>query len=123
MVDYLSRHGGFLSLEDLSEHRSQWVEPVSTNYRGFDVWELPPNGQGIAALQMLNILEEFDLRSMGFASADYLHLLIEAKKLAFEDRARFYADPDFVAVPTSQLISKPYARQTSRAHRYGSCQR
>jgi len=108
--EYMARQGGFLSYEDLANHSSEWVEPVSTNYRGYDVWELPPNGQGIAALQMLNILEGYDLSAMGFG-ADYLHLLIEAKKLAFEDRARFYADPDFYDAPVQALISKPYAAQ------------
>jgi gamma-glutamyltranspeptidase / glutathione hydrolase len=106
---YMKANGGFLSYEDLAAHRSQWVEPVSVNYRGYDVWELPPNGQGIAALQMLNILEGFDLGKMGFGSADYLHLLAETKKLVFEDRARFYADPDFVSIPLERLLSKGYA--------------
>jgi gamma-glutamyltranspeptidase/glutathione hydrolase len=106
---YMKANGGFLSYEDLAAHRSQWVEPVSVNYRGYDVWELPPNGQGIAALQMLNILEGFDLGRMGFGSADYLHLLAETKKLVFEDRARFYADPDFVSIPLERLLSKGYA--------------
>jgi gamma-glutamyltranspeptidase/glutathione hydrolase len=106
---YMKDQGGFLSYEDLASHKSEWVEPVSTNYRGYDVWELPPNGQGIAALQMLNILEGYDLRSMGFGSEEYLHLLIEAKKLAFEDRAQFYSDPDFNDLPVDELISKKYA--------------
>jgi gamma-glutamyltranspeptidase/glutathione hydrolase len=101
--------GGLFELRDFSDHTSTWVDPVSTNYRGFDVWELPPNGQGIAALQMLNVLEGFDLKSIQHNSAEYLHLLIEAKKLAFEDRARYYADPSFVDVPVKDLISKPYA--------------
>ena len=101
--------GGFLSMEDFKNHRSEWVEPVSTNYRGYDVWELPPNGQGIAALQMLNILEEYDLKSMGFGSAAYIHALVEAKKLAYEDRAKFYADPAFNEIPVEKLISKSYA--------------
>ncbi|HKJ16980.1 MAG TPA: gamma-glutamyltransferase, partial [Xanthomonadales bacterium] len=102
---------GFLSYEDLAAHQGQWVEPVSTNYRGYDVWELPPNGQGIAALQILNILEPYDIAAMGFGSADYVHLFTEAKKLAYEDRARFYADMDFMDVPVSSLISKDYANQ------------
>jgi gamma-glutamyltranspeptidase/glutathione hydrolase len=85
------------------------VTPVSSNYRGWDVFELPPNGQGIAALQILNILEGFDIGSMGFGSAEYVHTLVEAKKLAYEDRARFYADPDFADAPVAELISKPYA--------------
>lgn len=106
---YMKEQGGFLTYEDMASHTSTWVEPVSTNYRGYDVWELPPNGQGIAALQMLNILEGYDVASMGFDSAEYLHLLIEAKKLAFEDRAKFYADPEFNDIPVAELISKDYA--------------
>ena len=108
---FMAEHGGFLSYDDMAAHRSEWVEPVSTNYRGYDVWELPPNGQGIAVLQMLNILEEDDLRAMGWGSPTYLHRLIEAKKLVFEDRARFYADPAFAQVPVAGLISKSYARE------------
>ncbi len=108
---YMSANGGYLRMEDLAGHSSEWVDPVSTNYRGFDVWELPPNGQGIAALQMLNILEAYDLASLGWGSPEYLHLLIEAKKLAFEDRAHYYADPAYVDVPVSELISKRYAQQ------------
>ena len=92
-------------------HQSTWVDPVSTNYRGYDVWELPPNGQGIAALQMLNLLEPYDLKAMGPLSAESLHLMIEAKKLAYEDRARYYADPEFSKVPVATLISKPYAAE------------
>jgi gamma-glutamyltranspeptidase / glutathione hydrolase len=101
--------GGFLSVEDLAAHSGQWVEPVSTDYRGWQVFELPPAGQGIAALQILNVLEGFDLRGAGFGSADHVHWFVEAKKLAFADRARFYADPGFVEVPVRELISKPYA--------------
>jgi len=106
---YMRANGGYLTAADLAAHHSEWVEPVSTNYRGYDVWELPPNTQGVAALQMLNILEAYDLKSMGFGSADYLHLFIEAKKLAFEDRARYYADPDFAKIPLKALLSKDYA--------------
>jgi len=109
--DYMQRHGGFLTYEDLAAHRSEWVDPVSTNYRGYDVWEIPPNGQGIAALQMLNVLEGYDLKKAGFGSADHLHWFAEAKKLAFEDRARLYADMDFVDVPVNRLISKDYANE------------
>ncbi|RPI60500.1 MAG: gamma-glutamyltransferase family protein, partial [Lysobacterales bacterium] len=101
--------GGYLGREDLRAHRSEWVEPVSSTYRGWRVFELPPNGQGIAVLQMLNILEGFELGSLEWGSAEHLHLLIEAKKLAFEDRARFYADPAFAAVPVERLVSKDYA--------------
>lgn len=106
---YMKDNGGFLSYEDMSSHTSEWINPVSTNYRGYDVWELPPNGQGIAVLQMLNVLEAYDLKSMGFGSADYMHRFIEAKKLAYEDRAKYYADPAFNEIPVDQLISKAYA--------------
>jgi len=109
--DYMQENGGFLSYEDLAAHRSEWVEPVSVNYRGYDVWELPPNGQGIAALQILNILEQHDVASMGFGSADHVHLFLEAKKLAFEDRARFYADPEWMDVSVDRLLSESYARE------------
>ena len=108
---YMQENGGFLTYEDLAGHRSEWIEPVSTNYRGYEVFELPPNGQGIAALQMLNILEGFDIASMGFGSPEYIHVLVEAKKLAFEDRARFYADMEFSEVPVAWLISKEYAAE------------
>ena len=102
-------NGCALRLRDFAEHRGDWVEPVSTKYRGFDVWELPPPGQGIAALQMLNILSAFDLRKMGHNSGEYLHTMIEAKKLAYEDRARYYFDPAFGKVPVAELISMQYA--------------
>ncbi len=108
---YMLDQGGFLSVDDLGEHRGEWVDPVSSSYRGYDVWELPPNGQGIAALQILNILEGFDLASHGFGSPDHVHLFVEAKKLAFEDRARYYADPEFADVPIERLISKDYAAE------------
>ncbi len=108
---YMEEAGGFLSYDDLAAHQGNWVEPLSTTYRGYTVWELPPNGQGIAALQMLNIMEGFDIASMGFGSSAYLHLLIEAKKLAYEDRAKFYADPAFNDIPVDWLISKEYGEQ------------
>ncbi len=108
---YMEEMGGFLSYADLEAHEGNWVEPVSTDYRGYTVWELPPNGQGIAALQMLNILEGFDIASMGFGSPEYVHVLVEAKKLAYADRAKFYADPDFNEIPTDWLISKEYGAQ------------
>ena len=107
--DYMQANGGFLSYEDMAAHHSDWIEPVSVNYRGYDVWELPPNGQGIAALQILNILELHDVAGMGFGSTDYMHLFLEAKKLAFEDRARFYADPAYMDVSVEKLLSKDYA--------------
>ncbi len=108
---YFREHGGFLSFEDMATHTGEWVEPVSVNYRGVDVWELPPNGQGIAALQMLNILEGYDFSKIAYGSAEHIHLLVEAKKLAFADRARWYADPAFHPAPVARLISKPYANQ------------
>ncbi len=111
IAEYMQKQGGFLSYEDLAAHQSEWVEPVSVDYRGYRVWELPPNGQGIAALQILKILEGFDIAAAGFGSADYLHMLVEAKKLAFEDRARFYADPDFYQAPVDALLSDEYATQ------------
>ena len=114
MDTFSRRTGGYLRKRDFEDHRSQWVEPLSTLYRGHRVWELPPNGQGLAALQMLNILERFDLRGMGYLSADALHLMIEAKKLAFEDRAHFYADPDFADIPLDTLLSKDYAGKQAR---------
>ncbi len=108
---YIRDNGGFLSFEDMAAHTSTWVDPVSTNYRGYDVWQLPPNGQGIAVLQILNILETYDIASMGLYSAEYIHLFVEAKKLAFEDRAHYYADMDFSPVPVNRLISKEYAEE------------
>ncbi len=108
---FMKEQGGFLSYQDLADHHCEWVEPLSTSYRGYQVWELPPNGQGIAVLQMLNILEEYNLRKLGFGSPDYLHLLLETKKLVYEDRARYYADPDFSKLPLEFLISKEYAAQ------------
>ncbi len=109
IANFVQDQGGFLSYDDLKNHKSEWIEPVSTNYRGFDVWELPPNGQGIAALQILNLLEGYDIRSMGFGSADYIHHFVEAKKIAYADRAKYYADMDFNEIPVDYLISKEYA--------------
>jgi gamma-glutamyltranspeptidase/glutathione hydrolase len=106
---FMKREGGFLTRDDLAAHASEWVEPVSTNYRGYDVWELPPNGQGITVLETLNILEGYDIRAMGFGSVEHIHAFLEAKKLAFEDRAKFIADPAFGELPVEALISKEYA--------------
>ena len=111
MDAFMQAHGGFLRKADFEKHTSTWVDPVSTNYRGYDIYELPPNGQGIAALQMLNVLEGYDLRALGFDTAATLHLMIEAKKLAWADRAKFYADPDFSKIPLQGLISKEYAAE------------
>lgn len=112
--EFIQSQGGFLSYEDLASHESEWIDPVSTNYRGYDVWELPPNGQGIAALQMLNILEQYDFSQIPFGSAEHIHLFTEAKKIVFEDRAKYYADMDFAEVPVSTLISKEYARERKK---------
>jgi len=109
--DYMKANGGFLSYEDLAAHKGEWVEPISTSYRGYEVWELPPNGQGLAALQMLNILEGYDFSKIPFGSTEHVHLFVEAKKLAFEDRAKFYADPAFSKAPIDFLLSKDYAAQ------------
>jgi gamma-glutamyltranspeptidase/glutathione hydrolase len=114
IAGFVQQHGGFLSAADLAAHRSEWIQPVSVNYRGYDIWELPPNGQGIAALQMLNLLEPWDVGGAGFGSRLHAHLFVEAKKLAFEDRARLYADPAFARVPVERLISKEYAAERSR---------
>jgi gamma-glutamyltranspeptidase / glutathione hydrolase len=103
--------GGLFSQADFDAHTSEWIDPVAVTYRGYQVWELPPPGQGIAALQMLNILSGYDLKAMGPTSADYWHTLVEAKKLAFADRAKYYADPLFAKVPVQRLISADYADQ------------
>jgi gamma-glutamyltranspeptidase/glutathione hydrolase len=114
IVKSVNDAGGYFSKNDLSSYKPEWIEPVSTNYRGLDVWELPPNGQGIAALQILNILENFNIEAMGFGSAEYIHLFTEAKKLVFEDRAKYYADTSFANVPVQELISKEYALERSK---------
>jgi gamma-glutamyltranspeptidase/glutathione hydrolase len=111
IVSFSEKNGGLFTLKDFTDHSSTWVEPLSASYRGYEVWELPPPGQGITVLQMLNILEGYDIAKMGPLSPDYWHLLVEAKKLAYADRARFYADPAFVEVPMTELIAKPYAER------------
>lgn len=111
---FVKEQGGFLAYEDFASHYSEWVEPLSINYRGYDVWELPPNGQGTAALQQLNIMENFDVAAMGFGTAEYIHHFTEAKKLAFEDRAKYYADPDYNDYPIDVLISKEYAAERTK---------
>ena len=112
--EFITEQGGFLSVDDLKSYQPEWINPVSSSYRGFDVWELPPNGQGIAALQILNILEQYDIASMGHNSAEYIHLFTEAKKLAYEDRAKYYADMSFADVPVKELISKEYALKRNK---------
>jgi gamma-glutamyltranspeptidase/glutathione hydrolase len=109
IVAFSEKQGGLFALKDFEEHTSTWVEPAGTTYRGHEVWEIPPPGQGISVLQMLNVLEGYDLKKMGPESPDYWHLFVEAKKLAYADRARYYADPDFARLPTAELIAKPYA--------------
>ena len=111
---FIAEQGGFLSVDDLANYEPEWINPVSSNYRGFDVWELPPNGQGIAALQILNILEQYDIADMGHNSAENIHLFTEAKKLAYEDRAKYYADMNFADVPVDELISKEYALERNK---------
>ena len=125
IADFIKAKGGFLSKEDLAAHKSEWIDPVSVNYRGYDVWELPPNGQGIAALQMLQILKQYDFSDIEFGSAEHLHIFTEAKKLAFEDRAKYYADMAFTEVPVEELISEDYAKKrkkliTARASSYSA---
>jgi gamma-glutamyltranspeptidase/glutathione hydrolase len=109
IVDYCRKNGGFITLEDLSATKHDWVEPISTTYRGYTVYEIPPSGQGITALIALNILEGFDLKKLSAQPERYYHTLIEATKLAFADRNRYIADPSFAKVPVSQLLSKEYA--------------
>jgi gamma-glutamyltranspeptidase/glutathione hydrolase len=108
---YSQKVGGFFQYEDFARHHSDWVEPLKVNYRGCEVWELPPNGQGIAVLQMLQMLKRFDLKAMGHNSAEYLHTLIEVKKIVYEDRAKFYADPQFIELPIEELLSEGYAEK------------
>jgi gamma-glutamyltranspeptidase/glutathione hydrolase len=114
IVEMSQKSGGLFTAEDFAAHRSEWVDPISTDYRGVRVYELPPNGQGITALMMLNILEGFDLRAMGRDSAQFWHTMVEAKKLAFEDRARFIADPAFHRASVDWLLSKDYARDRAK---------
>ncbi|MCU0236183.1 MAG: gamma-glutamyltransferase [Acidobacteria bacterium] len=109
IVAYSKKVGGFFTPQDFASYQPEWVEPMSVSYRGYDVWELPPNGQGLAVLQMLRMLERFDLRAMGHNSAGYLHALIEIKKIVYEDRARFYADPRFAELDYAALLSPAYA--------------
>ncbi len=111
---FSKENDGYLSRKDFEEHQATWVDPVSTGYRGFNVWEIPPNGQGISVLQMLNMLECFDIGAMAPNAAEPLHLFIEAKKLAYEDRAKYYADMDFAEVPLKELISKEYGRARAK---------
>ncbi len=114
IANFVQAQGGFLTYDDLAGFHSEWAEPVSSNYRGYDVWELPPNGQGIAALQILNILENYDLKKMGLFSSEYIHLFTEAKKIVFADRAKYYADPNFSNIPVNELISKSYAKERAK---------
>jgi gamma-glutamyltranspeptidase / glutathione hydrolase len=109
IVQFSHATGGFLELEDLAAHTSQWVEPLQTDYRGYRILELPPNGQGITALMALNVLEGFNVGAMEYGSAAYYHLLIEATKQAFADRNRYIADPAYATIPVAGLLSKAYA--------------
>jgi len=121
IVAFSRSAGGLFSMKDFQEHTSTWVDPVATTYRGYEIYELPPPGQGISVLQMLNILEGYDLARWGFHAPDYWHVLIETKKLVYADRARYYADPQFAQVPVSQLISKDYADRRRRSIRMDRC--
>lgn len=114
IAQYSRNHGGFFDKQDFVRHKSTWDEPISTTYRGYTVWELPPSGQGLAALQMLNLLEEHDLKAMGRESPDFWHVMVEAKKLAYADRARYYADPQFAQIPVEKLVSKKYAKDRGK---------
>ncbi len=119
---YMKANGGYLDYEDLATHKSEWVEPVSVNYRGYDVWEIPPNSQGIATLQMLNLLEGYDLKTAGFGSVNHLHWMVEATKVAFADRAKYYADPNFYKTPVAHLLSKKYADERRKLIKPDSAQ-
>jgi gamma-glutamyltranspeptidase/glutathione hydrolase len=114
MVKFLDAHGGTHTLEDFRDFQPEWVEPVSTTYRGWTVYELPPNGQGIAALSMLNIMEHFPMAQYGHNSVDALHVMIEAKKLAYADMYRYVGDPRFSSIPVKELISKELAAQRAK---------
>jgi len=117
---YFKRIGGWLSQDDLRDHHAEWVDPIVTKYRGVDVYAMGANTQGLATLQMLNIIEQFDLRGFGFQSAQSLHVQVEAKRLAYEDRARFYADPHFAKIPIDWLNSKDYAKERAKLIRLDS---
>lgn len=111
IADQMKAEGGYLTMEDLANNEPEWVDPVSINYRGYDVWEMPPNGQGMAALQMLNILKGFDIASMGYGSTAHVHTFLEAKKLAYADMKKYYGDPNFGNIPLSSLLSEDYAAE------------
>src|ERR1700684_1598338 len=114
MVKLLNAHGDVHTLEDFRAFQPEWVDRISTTYHGWTVYELPPNGQGIAVLEMLNIMEKFPLAQFGHNSADDLHVMIEAKKLAYADLYRYVADPKFSQIPTQGMLSKQYASQRAK---------
>ena len=114
IVKFSEEQGGLLSLQDLADCRCRWQEPISTTYRGYTVYEAPPNSSGHVLLQELNLVEQFDLRALGCNTTASIHLMVEAKKLAFTDREAYVADPEFVQIPTGGLISKEYAAQRAR---------
>ncbi|RUA24647.1 MAG: gamma-glutamyltransferase, partial [Chloroflexi bacterium] len=114
MVKFCQEQGGLLSMKDLADCRSRWEEPISTTYKGYSVYEAPPNSSGHILLQELNMVEQFDLRSMGCSTAESIHMMVEAKKLAFIDREAYMADPDHTDVPTLGLISKEYAKERAK---------
>tara|TARA_B100000809_G_scaffold263318_1_gene316290 strand:- start:7348 stop:9000 length:1653 start_codon:yes stop_codon:yes gene_type:complete len=114
MVKFCQEQGGLLSMKDLADCRSRWEEPISTTYKGYSVYEAPPNSSGHILLQELNMVEQFDLRSMGCSTAESIHMMVEAKKLAFIDREAYMADPDHTDVPTLGLVSKEYAKERAK---------
>ncbi len=114
IVEYSKKVGGYFSLSDFDEFRSEWVEPMGVEFMGHELWELPPNGQGLAALQILKMLKGFDLKNMGHNSAEYLHTLIEMKKIVYEDRAKFYADPAFSRIDYNTFLTDKYTAERLR---------
>lgn len=124
ITDYLATVGGLLTLADFAAHQSDWVSPIETTYRGYRVAQMPPNSQGFTVLEMLNIVEAYELQQLGHGTADYFHLMVEATKLAFTDRDRWLTDPTFAEIPLEQLISKSYAAQRRsqiQSHRASHC--
>ncbi|HSL72659.1 MAG TPA: gamma-glutamyltransferase family protein, partial [Longimicrobiales bacterium] len=115
IADFMSREGGLITEQDLAAHESEWVNPLSTSYRGYRVLGMPPNSQGLAMLMQLNLAERLDLKAMGHNSAQYIHSLVEIKKAVFADRDRYIADPAFTEIPVQRLLSKEYAAERARA--------
>src|SRR5204862_3630261 len=115
IVDRVKELGGFITLDDLRKNRTDWVTPISVDFKGYRVWELPPNNQGIAVLEMLKILEPYDLKALGHNSAPYLHLLIEAKKLAYADLAQYDGDAEHLTLKPADILSDAFIKER-RSH-------